>query len=325
MAFCFKRKEPLSKAIPRLGCERVEDAIECLKDCARGEAIHCARKDIKKVRAVLRLVRCDIKRKEFRLVTQLLKKAAKRLAGPRDAFVGVITIRGLTSHFKGQLAEGALRHIRVEFRKALKAEMKRFTKGKSAVARELRQALKAVERIHVTEKGWKALGPGLESSYDTVRCAYQIALKDSSAENLHEWRKRAKDLWYQVTLLRRIWREQIDATAAELELLGEHLGDYHDLVMLGQAADQKCNGKRHPKEAETLNGLIQERQRELRTAALALGGRFFAEKPSAFCNRLAQYWKIWCNEKSPHNSVKLATGERPRLRNRKNRFKCIEV
>ena len=49
------RRESVSKAVRRLGRGRIRDALECLKDCDRAEAIHCSRKDIKKVRAVLRM------------------------------------------------------------------------------------------------------------------------------------------------------------------------------------------------------------------------------------------------------------------------------
>ena len=126
MAFCFRRKESLPKAIRRLGRERIEDALECLKDCGHGEAIHCARKDIKKVRAVLRLVRTEIERKGFRLLAKLLRQAAKLLAAPRDAHVKMKTLTNLMRHFKGQLATGALRHLRAELRNAYDEEMTRF-------------------------------------------------------------------------------------------------------------------------------------------------------------------------------------------------------
>src|SRR5688500_9033677 len=118
MAFCFKRKEPVSKAVRRLGRERIEHALECLKHSARAEAIHCARKDIKKVRAVARLVRPRIAKKKFCGLAEPLREAANDLAGSRDAYIKVQTLRGLTRHFKGQLAPGALRHVRGELRKS---------------------------------------------------------------------------------------------------------------------------------------------------------------------------------------------------------------
>ena len=306
MAFCFKKRESVSKAIRRLGRERVENALECLKDCHHAEAIHCARKDIKKVRAVLRLVHTQIERKEFRRVIKLLREAAKDLAAPRDAYVKAKTLRNLMRHFKEQLAPRALRGIRADLQSAFDEETKRFAKEQTAkaVVRVLRRVAKELEGLDVNGKGWKALCPGVKTTYTNGQHAYQIALKDSSPENFHEWRKRAKDLWYQVTLLRRVWPEQMDAMAEELETLGEYLGDDHDLVMLRQAAQERCANKGRARELETLNGLIEQRQRELRAAALALGARFYAEKPSPFCNRLAGYWQIWCGERK--SSARLA-------------------
>jgi CHAD domain-containing protein len=301
MPFCFKRKESVSKAIRRLGRERIEDALECLKDCSDGEATHSARKDIKKVRAVLRLVRAEIKGKEFRQVTKPLREAAKHLAAQRDAYVRVKTVKSLIGHFKGQLADGALRAIRAELRSTFEEELRRVAKERKAKAVEqlLRRAAKQLEHLNVRGKGWKALSHGVKTTYADGQRAYQVALESSSAEDFHKWRKRAKDLWYQVTLLRRVWPEQIDAMVKELEMLGEYLGDDHDLVMLQQALNERCAGEKHLRELKTLAALIEERHRELRTAALALGARFYAEKPSAFCNRLAGYWQIWRREKTP--------------------------
>lgn len=301
MAFCFQRKESVSKAIRRLGRERIENALKCLKDCGHPEAIHGARKDIKKVRAVIRLVRTEITKKAYCRQIRLMREAAKHLAAPRDAFVKVKTLRNLTRHFKGQLAPGALRHVRAALHNAANEETKRFAKEKTAkaVERLLRRMAKEFDHMTVSGKGWKALSPGVKAAYSEGRCAYQTALKDSTPENFHEWRKRAKDLWYQVTLLRPVWPEQMDAMASELEALGEYLGDDHDLVILRQAVEEQCADDGHSRELETLKGLIEERQRELRAAALELGARFYAEKPWAFCNRLAGYWQIWRGEKKP--------------------------
>ena len=299
MAFCFKKKESVSKAIRRLARERIENALECLKDCGHAEAVHCARKDIKKVRAVLRLVQAEVAKKEFCRLIKLLRQAAMHLAGPRDAYIKAKTLKDLARHFKGQLAPGALRHIRAELRNGFDEEMKRFGKEKTvrAVERILRRTTKELERLDVSGKGWKAISPGVKTAYSEGRCAYQTVLKDSAPENFHEWRKCAKDLWYQVTLLHPVWPEQMDAMARELEALGEYLGDDHDLFVLRQAVEEQWADHGNAKESETLNGLIEQRQCELRAAALALGARFYAEKPSMFCNRLAGYWQTWQREK----------------------------
>ena len=299
MAFCFKRKESVCKAVRRLGRERIEKSLECLKDCSDAEAIHGVRKDIKKLRALLKLVKSELPKKAYRRQVKLLRKAAQHLSATRDAYVKATALKELTEHFEGELAPRALRRIRGPLQQAYRQQTKRFAKGKTArvVERILKQARKKLKCLRVCGKGWPALARGVKESYTRGRQAFCIALKDSSSENLHEWRKRAKDLWYQVLLLRRIWPEQMGAMAAELKALGELLGDDHDLVMLKQAASNLSSTEAGFREIETLNGLIDRRRHELQSAAMTLGARFYAEKPSQFCQRLGGYWRIWRGEK----------------------------
>lgn len=299
MAYCFKRKESVAKAVRRLGRERIEHAFECLKGSDRSEVIHCARKDIKKVRAVLRLVRARIPKKDFRRLVATLRKAAGQLAAARDAQVKIQTLRKLEEHFKNQLAPGALRRVRAELRKNLADQMKRFAKEKAtrAVEKTLHGEMKALQQLKVSGSGWKTVGPGVKATYRAGRRAYRTVLSDRSPENFHEWRKRAKDLWYHVRLLQPVWPEQMDAMASELDALGEALGDGHDLFVLRQSVEQLGNGQ--AREVEILKGLIEERGAELRTAALMLGARLYAEKPAMLCNRLAGYWHTWRREKKP--------------------------
>jgi CHAD domain-containing protein len=303
MAFCIKRRESVSKAIRRLGRERIEHACKYLKDCNHAAGIHCARKDIKKIRALLRLVAHELKK--LRRIEKPLADASKLLAQPRDALVKTESIAKLIHHFKGQLAPGAFRHIRRELKAGFEAELKRATKeniGK-AVAGKLRRAAKVLEGIELKSKGWKALNPGVKAAYAAARRDYQLCLKDASPENFHEFRKRTKDLWYQVTLLQRVWPEQMEAMAEELEILSDRLGDSHDLAILEEDLRKFGSAKHYAREWETLHGLIAEQEREFQAAALAIGARFFTEKPSAFCNRLAVYWEVWRGERKPARVV----------------------
>lgn len=80
MAFEFKKKESVRKAIKRLGRKRIEKAIGDLKRCERLDAVHEVRKEIKQLRALLRLVRGAVSRPEYRRFTDTLREAAGLLA-----------------------------------------------------------------------------------------------------------------------------------------------------------------------------------------------------------------------------------------------------
>jgi CHAD domain-containing protein len=304
MSLCFKRKEPVPKAIRRLGLERIEHALRCLIDRQHANAIHCARKDIKKIRAVLRLVRANIDKKEFRRLNGLLREAAGHLAPPRDAFVKSETFAKLSSSFKGQLAAGALRHVRCALRNDLNRQRKHFEKNKTATAVEglLRRTASELNHVKISGEGWNVIQPGVRSAYRQGKRAYRTALENPQAEQFHAWRKRAKDLLYHVTLLRPVWPEPMTAIADRLDALGEYLGDDHDLAVVRRAIETQYADDENAPELTTVQAFIESRQLELRNAALALGARVYAEKPSGFCGRLAAYWQIWrCEKKTRRN------------------------
>ena len=58
------------------------------------------------------------------------------------------------------------------------------------------------------------------------------AQKLPSAERMHEWRKRVKDLWYHLSLLQDTWKPVMSALADEAHELSDRLGDDHDLAVL---------------------------------------------------------------------------------------------
>ena len=84
----------------------------------------------------------------------------------------------------------------------------------------------------LSHDSFEAVAKGLERTYRRGRRAFKAALEEPSAEALHEWRKRVKDLWYEHTLLRELWPPVMSATGDEAHELSDRLGDDHDLVVL---------------------------------------------------------------------------------------------
>ena len=80
--------------------------------------------------------------------------------------------------------------------------------------------------------------------------------------------------------------KKMPAIEKELKSLGETLGDDHDLALLTEReAMNRFTGK-DEKAAHALRALADSRQQQLRSRALAIGGRLYAEKSSVFCKRL---------------------------------------
>lgn len=299
MSFAFRKKESVQKGICRLVCKRIERALECLEAKDKPDAVHGVRKEIKKMRSILRLVRVELGPRNYRRETDALREMASHLASARDAYVKLQAFEDLITHFHGQLAKQPFIVTRKALQENCRTEVKQFLEA--GAAKTVRGLLQKMARrsadFKIKGRDWPAISPGIKWSYGCGRKAYQVAASDLTPENLHEWRKRVKDLWYHLRLLTPMWPEQVGAAAQTLGQLADYLGDDHDLVLL----QEQIGKKNHipPQEIEALNGLIDLRHKELRSAALATGARFYAEKPAIFCKRLGQYWKTWTKEPEP--------------------------
>ncbi len=298
MAFELKKKESVCKAVKRLGRKRIEKALSDLQRCERLDAVHGVRKEIKQLRALLRLVRGALAQSDYRKCSDTLREAAGHLGAARDAHVKVNALTDLIAHFKTELSPSSFDEIKRLLR--TNCQQQQSVLSRSGASRKVGGLLKNVSgelgSLRLKARGWNAIGPGIERSYRDGRRGYRLAKETGNPEHFHEWRKRVKDLLYQIGLLCRIWPEQMNATETELKHLGERLGDDHDLFLLTEPSAMKQFRKLAEEEVEPLQALVEERQGELRAQALSLGARFYQEKPSVFCKRLGQYWKRWRQE-----------------------------
>ena len=137
--------------------------------------------------------------------------------------------------------------------------------------------------------GFDALEDGLRSTYASGRDALADLSASPDIEELHELRKRVKDHWYQVRLLREVWPPVLTAWADEAHALAMQLGDDHDLSVLGAALSGEgpdLLGEDRP----VVLGAIEERRAELLAGIRAGAGRIYADKPGAFTRRLRRWW-----------------------------------
>ena len=274
-AYRLKQGEPVPEGIARIARGRIDHAIEALGE-ATEEGVHEARKDMKKLRALLRLVRGDIGEKTFRRESDFFRDAARELSGVRDADVMVATLADLESRYEADEADTGPIRQRLEARRLQTAGGGRHEAARTVVAM-LGEARARVGDWPLERDGFEPFEDGLRRTYRRGRRDWRAALKEPSTENLHEWRKRAKDLWYHCLLLQESWKPVMGALADEAHELSDRLGDDHDLAVLLEFG------------AEPLEGLIASRRQELQQEAFAYGARLYADKPKAFVRRI-EHW-----------------------------------
>jgi CYTH domain-containing protein/CHAD domain-containing protein len=293
-AYRLLGEEDAATGMRRVIIGRLRKAAERLREPIDGdalaEAIHGARKDLKKARAALRLIRDELG-EEFKGENRALRDAGRMLSASRDAEVKVETLDSLVEGDAGEAPPGAT----ALWREALIADRDRIV---DAEGDQIEAAVAAIEAVvdrapdwKLHHDGWKLLAPGLDTAYAEGREAFAALGEAPSFDAVHELRKRGKDLWYQLRLLRDAWQPVLEATAEEIHDFTDLLGDHHDLAVL--AEDLAGRDQIDPAPRETLRALIEAEQIALLADAREAGARIYAEKPEAFWRRLHAYWRAW--------------------------------
>lgn len=292
----LRRRESPAAGVVRIALGRIEHAEDQLRGAEpgdRAEAVHEARKDLKKLRAVLRLVRDELGGGAYRSENERYRDAGRALSAMRDAQVAVESLDSLREPAGHHAESDGLGRF-----KARLEERRREAESAGADDAAIDAALGALDagRSQIEEwrlpDGWSLVGPGLERSYRRGRVALRAALTEPTDDRLHEWRKRAKDLWYHLRILQDAWPAVLGQAAEEAHRLSELLGDDHDLAVLRGMAEQDGEVE-DPGEREELLDLIERRRAQLRQEAAELGRRLYAEKPKAFAARFRGYWQVW--------------------------------
>jgi CHAD domain-containing protein len=300
MAYRLKKGESISEGVKRIVHEETESAIAELSHASRkkrDEGIHEARKSIKKIRGLLRMVRPELGR-VYRAENTRLGDVGRKLSEIRDATAIIEVFDGLAGKHNSALQHNTFASIRKGLL-ASKQDMEQHAGISDAVRRAvsaLRSIQKRVDGWPLKRDGFQAIAPGLEDRYRRGRKAMAVAQKDDAPENYHEWRKRVKDHWYHVRLLESLWTDVMQAHEQSLHDLETWLGDDHNLVVLRGKLDHAPEDYGDEKTVRLFRTLVAQEQKELREKSLSLGERVYERKPRRFIAEMEKLWDAWQNE-----------------------------
>jgi CHAD domain-containing protein len=322
MAYRIDAGQPIPDEIRRVFFEEIDSAVKQLtthpsKD--RDESIHEARKSLKKLRALLRLVTPLIGNETYRKENQALRGVGRKLSHLRDARA---TIEIFEAVVKEAEARKTLDGSLIQSIRSRLEEHKSQTEQRIDIEETLRSAVAALQSVrgHVDEYqlspgGFEDLERGLKNVYRRGQKAMKKAVKTSAADNFHNWRKRVKDHWYHMRLLGALDTAFVETREEDLRKLETWLGDDHNLVVLRDTINSDGARFGHPKQVRQFLALIKQHGQELREKALGLGEYLYGLKPKRLITELGKAREIWPAEsKNVPARVGNLTGRQPRKR-----------
>lgn len=298
MGYQWEAGEGIADGFRRIATDELTEAIDGLSDPqVQGVevTVHGARKNCKKVRGLARLVRPGLSKATFRAVNQGTRDAAAELSSFRDAHALLATFDRLLVAPAGELERLDLAAVRDELQRRADDASRAVADGGDKVQTAL-DGLEAVRELVAgceVDDDLDVLLAGARTTYERGRDAMAQAAKAEHDEDLHEWRKREKDLWYATRLLTPAAPAVLGPQGKLLHVLSEDLGDDHDLAVLADliGVDPDAFGGEDAARP-TLDRAAQVRHR-LQHHAFGLGAQVYAESPKAFTRRLKAYWKAW--------------------------------
>lgn len=301
MSYQLRTGEGLGDGVRRVCRGQIALAMQASHSerSAENSPVHRTRKHLKKARAALRFLESAVERDEFERARKRLRNIARLLSDIRDAEVRFHTVQQL-GHLL-QINDDDLLHDAEAF---LGLELDSFLAAFSDWKEEAHAGLTKVSRQmkdwDVAALSCKQVRRTVQEAYKSGRISLRAATKTPTAASFHDFRKRAKELMYQLRVLAPLHPLLLQQQVSYLKVLTEHLGNAHDLAFLEQRLIKHSRKGKADQAAEALSELIGLREKELQRTAAALGERFYAEKPKTFARRISHYFEEWEMAKAGH-------------------------
>ena len=245
------------------------------------EAVHEYRKSLRRARAVLLLVGDALPKSERGAVRRALRDARRALGTARDHAVAPDSI---TLVSLDEVSQHAADTILAAAREAVPplAEIKQLlNEGAARTAAQV----EALEAALPPTIAWSTVLRGLRGVYNEARSARKAAKR--SKRSFHTWRRRTKELAYQVDLVAGYTGDALADLQRELEAVTDSQSPAVDLLMLRDFVRTHGAGTA-PEALDGLVAAIDRQIKDLMADSRRAGRDAFRRKPRRFARKLTK-------------------------------------
>ncbi len=292
MAFRFKLNQPIKKEVRRLLISQIEKArAELDGESVQPANIHEARKSLKRIRSLLRLVRPALTKKTYDCEMNRFRQIAELLSPLRDRQILLETADKLDAASAGT-ASGPL----VFLRRLLNSNSENgpVHLNANAMIGEARNrfnpAIKAARKIKIAPASMKSMIGGFEKTYGHGSRAFSAAYSKPDDEAFHDVRKAIQHHSRHLLLMAPAWPELFATLIENARTLAQLLGDDHDLSVLIHFVAAQPDVMISPDAKVSIIAAARDRQQALRSEARPYGQKAFALRPKEFSRTVAALW-----------------------------------
>lgn len=220
----------------RAAATGAQHAVTELDDAGATKAVHASRKALRRARAVLSLVAGALSKADRRAIKDALQEARRGLSTPRDHAVAPDTLAKLPLGAEDRDAADRVLANATEAMPPV-AEIEQLLK---AAARHAAAQADALEAALPQTLAWEVVVDGVRAVYAEARACRRAAKRDADA--FHAWRRRMKELTYQLEILGKHAGARVHQLHAEIDGIASAASDAVDLLMLRQFVETFAQG-----------------------------------------------------------------------------------
>jgi CHAD domain-containing protein len=250
--------------------------------------IHGVRTTIKRLRALLRLIRPAVDPAFFNRENRRLRSAAGLLSLARDTEVARGTLKAVP--VSNQADQDAVHSVLSGFENRAEAPSD-LAQSIAEVRRRLEQTRSNFHRLqfHGTER--EIVEAGLRTVYRQGRKRMKLAVAQGEDNAFHRWRIRAKNLYYELEFLESVWPKKLHRMLSRLSRLQNQIGLDHDIAVLRAWLKKTPEAFGGNETVQRVIACLDRETSELRQASVPLGRKIWREKPRPFAYKVARHWR----------------------------------
>ncbi len=279
MAYRLKAGHALPKQLARIveeQCGHMGDALSVAPIDAA--AIFDARKRVKKIRAVVHLLRRPLG-SDYRRLNAALRSVGHQLAAARDADAALESIDLVHRRYPTLVTAAIVAAVKRGLAAREQRTPSSFSPGR--LRHDLKRVSRSAPRLIRRAAGAAALRAGVGDGYERARAAMRRVLIEPEDAGFHRWRRRVKDHWYQLRLLAAL-DPPLRNRIRRLKQLETLLGDDHNLVVLRTLLLQHPATFGSQRHITLVLGCIDRYGSTLRKQTVTVGRQLFRSRTPTF-------------------------------------------
>src|ERR1700730_8260962 len=261
--------EALRSGLLRVVDALIDSAADGLSNESRNgeQDIHQERTTIKRLRALLRLIRPAVDPAFFNREKLRLRTAARLLSFARDTEVALGTLKTLP--VSNQIDQDSVRSVLSGFE--VKVERPNDLETRAEVRRRLAQTRRNFHQLKLRGTEREILERGLRAVYRQGRNRMRDAIELGEDSAFHRWRIRAKNLYYELEFFESVWPKRLHRLVSRLSKLQDEIGLDHDVAVLRARLKKTPANFGGSETVQRVVGCLDSQTQKLRKPRLAFG------------------------------------------------------